>query len=68
MTTKFDNKISTFKILLSWRFPRKTAFGTIFLSAPKAALLQKAKMSFYCRLAVTERMKNKFVHRGFKQC
>ena len=27
MTTKFlDNKICTFKILLSWRFPRKTAF------------------------------------------
>ena len=37
MTTKFlDNKICTFKILLSWRFPRKTAFLTIFLSAPKA--------------------------------
>ena len=27
MTTKFlDNKICKFKILLSWRFPRKTAF------------------------------------------
>ena len=27
MTTKFlDNKFCTFKILLSWRFPRKTAF------------------------------------------
>ena len=36
MTTKFlDNKIWTFKILLSWRFPRKTAFWTIFLSAPQ---------------------------------
>ena len=35
MTTKFlDNKICTFKILLSWRFPRKTAFWTIVLSAP----------------------------------
>ena len=37
MTTKlFDNQICTFKIILSWRFPRKTAFWTIFLSAPKA--------------------------------
>ena len=27
MTTKFlDNKLCTFKMLLSWRFPRKTAF------------------------------------------
>ena len=35
MTTKFlDNKIFTFKILLSWRFPGKIAFWTIFLSAP----------------------------------
>ena len=35
MTTKFlDNKIFTFKILLSWRFPRKIAFWTIFLPAP----------------------------------
>ena len=35
MTTKFlDNRICTFKISLSWRFPRKTAFWTIFLSAP----------------------------------
>ena len=35
MTTKFlDNKICTFKILLSWRFPRKKKqrlfLGTIF--------------------------------------
>ena len=35
MTTKcLDNKIFTFKILLSWRFPRKIALWTIFLSAP----------------------------------
>ena len=35
MTTKFlDNKIFAFKIILSWRFPRKIAFWTIFLSAP----------------------------------
>ena len=37
MTTKFfDNKICTFKILLSWRFPRKQAFLDDFPSAPKA--------------------------------
>ena len=29
-----DNKMFTFKILLSWRFARKIAFWTIFLSAP----------------------------------
>ena len=35
MTTKFlDNKMFTFKILLSWRFPRKIAFWTISLPAP----------------------------------
>ena len=35
MTTKFlDNKIFTFKILLSWRFPWKIAFWTVFLPAP----------------------------------
>ena len=31
MTTKFlDYKICTFNILLSWRFPRKTAFMAEF--------------------------------------
>ena len=55
MTTKlFDNKISDFKILLSWRFPRKTAFWTSFLSAPKAPPLKNRKLYFYCRLAVSE--------------
>ena len=35
MTTEFlDNKICSFKILLSWRFPRKTASWTIFRFAP----------------------------------
>ena len=35
MTTKIlDNKISTFKILLSWRFPRKQAFLGRFSSLP----------------------------------
>ena len=41
-----DDKICTFKILLSWRFPRKTAFWTIFLSAAKAPPPQKAKFLF----------------------
>ena len=36
MTTKFlDNKISTFKILLSWRFQRKTAFLDDFPLCPQ---------------------------------
>ena len=35
MTTKFlDNKICTFKIVLSWRFPRKTAFWDDFPLLP----------------------------------
>ena len=56
MTTNFlDNKICTFKILLSWRFPRKTAFWTIFLSAAKAPPLKKRNFCFYCRLAVSEK-------------
>ena len=57
MTTKFlDNKNRTFKILLPWRFPRKTAFWTNFLSAPKPPPppLNKQKNYFYCRLAVSE--------------
>ena len=36
MTTKFlDNKICTFKILLSWRVPRKTAFLDNLLVCPQ---------------------------------
>ena len=59
MTTKFlDNIICTFRILLSWRFPRKLAFWTIFLSAAKAPPLKKRKCYFYCRLAVSERKKH----------
>ena len=47
MTTKcLDNKICTFKFLLSWRFPRKTAFWTIFLSAPKRPPPSKSKSLF----------------------
>ena len=54
MTTKFlDNKICTFKLLLSWHFPRtkKTAFWTIFLSAPKPPPPKKKK---YCHLSLSE--------------
>ena len=56
MTTKcLDNKIFTFKILLSWRFPRKEAFWTIFLSAPlPTPPLEKRIFYFYCRLAFSE--------------
>ena len=36
MTTKFpDNKICTFKIVLSWRFQRKTTFLDNFLLCPQ---------------------------------
>ena len=61
MTTKFlDNKIRTFKNLLSWRFPppppkKKQCFWTIFLSACNAHPPQKRKFYFYCRLAVSEK-------------
>ena len=60
MTTNFlDNKICTFKILLSWRFPRKKKkkqpFWTIFLSAPNAPPPQKCRFYFCFRLAVSER-------------
>ena len=59
MTTKFlENKISTFKIVLSWRFPRKkkkrnSVFGR-FASPPPRHPPQKGKFYFYCRLAVSE--------------
>ena len=63
MTTSFlDNQICTFKIVLSWRFPRKKQrFGTIFLSAPKAHPPQKRKFCFYCRLAVSETFRGNLV-------
>ena len=58
MTTNFlNNKMCTFNILLSWRFPRKTAFWTIFLSAPQGRpppTLKKRNNYFYCRLAVSD--------------
>ena len=56
MTTKFlDNKICTFKILLSLRFPRKTAFLDNSPLDPRARPPpKKRKFYFYCRLAVSE--------------
>ena len=55
MTTKFlDNKICTFKILLSWRFPRKTAFLADVPLCPRSPTPQKRKIYFYCRLAVSD--------------
>ena len=52
MTTKFlDNKICTFKILLSWRFPRKQAFWDDFPLCPQGPAPSKAKI---CRLAVSD--------------
>ena len=43
MTTKFlDNKIYTFKILLSWRFPRKNSILDDFSSLPPIPPLKTA--------------------------
>ena len=54
-TTKYlDNKILSFTILLSWRFPWKIAFWTIFLPAPLPTPPEKRKFYFYCRLAFSE--------------
>ena len=48
MTTKFlDNKMFAFKILLSWRFPRKQAFWDDFpLRPPRPPLLKSKKNIF----------------------
>ena len=56
MTTKFlENKICTFETLLSWRFPRKTAFLDDFPLCPKAPPSKtNANFYFYCRLAVSD--------------
>ena len=56
MTTKFlDNKMCTFKILLSVAFPtrKRTAFWTIFLSVPNAPT-QNRKFYFHIRLAISD--------------
>ena len=49
MTTKFlDNKIRTFKILLSWRFPRKTKNSVLgdFPLCPQSPPLSKPQILF----------------------
>ena len=58
MTTKsIDNKMCTFNILLSWRFPSKTTlFGRFSsLCTPNdPPPPQRRKFNFYCRFAVSE--------------
>ena len=55
MTTKFlDNKICTFKILLSWRFPRKATFLDNSPLDPHAQPPQRCKMHFYCHPAISD--------------
>ena len=56
MTTKFlDNKICDFKILLSWRCPRKKQrFGRFSSLPPRPPPLENRKFYFYCRLAVSD--------------
>ena len=56
MTTNFlENKICTFKILLSWRFPRKIEFSGYFSSLPPMPSPSKdATFYYYWRLAVSE--------------
>ena len=65
MTTRFlDNKICTFKILLSWRFPRKIAFLDDFPQCPPGPPPpQKREFYFYCRLAVSEIMGSPILRR-----
>ena len=47
MTTKFlDNQTRTLKILLSWRFPRKTAFGDKVSSLPPRPTPYKGQILF----------------------
>ena len=49
---KSSQQIYTFKSILSWHFPRKHRFWTIFLSASNAPL--KTLFLFYCSLAVSD--------------
>ena len=47
MTTKFlDNKICTFKFLLSWRFPQKNVLGRFSSMPPTPPPPSKAKILF----------------------
>ena len=67
MTTKFlDNKICAFKILLSWRFPRKKKKNSVLDDFPLCRqgppLLKKRKFYFYCRLAVSEYFQGRANH------
>ena len=59
MTTSFlDYKICTFKLSLSWRFPREAIFfGPIFLLSPQCPSHPPRRHIFYlcCRLAVSEK-------------
>ena len=64
MTTKcLDNKICTFKIILSWRFPRKTAFLDDFPLCPQGAPPQKAKMCFF--IVVSPSLKKVISHNDY---
>ena len=53
MTTKcLDNKICTFKMLLSWRFPRKAAFLDDFPLCPRGPPPSKVQ-TFYLFIVVS---------------
>ena len=55
MTTNFlDNKLCTFKILLSWRFTRKKKSSL----PPRPPPPLKKRFFFYCRLAVSDPNQN----------
>ena len=57
MTTTFlDNKICTFKILLSWLFPQKNILDDFPLCPQCTPLPRKRKFYFYCHLAVSEKI------------
>ena len=59
MTTKFlDNKICTFNILLSWRFPRKTAFLDDFPLCPQDPPPGPSKTQNYIFIVVSWSLKN----------
>ena len=62
MTTKFlDNIICTFKILLSWRFPRETALLDDSPLRPQGPPPSKVQtLDLYCRLAVSDKKNRVF--------
>ena len=58
MTTKFlDNKICTFKILLSWRFPRKQSFLDDFPLCPQGPPPLKSENFIF--IVVSPSLKNR---------